>query len=178
MNRIARLTALAAALHALAACTSTSVGAPVPSSTGTGASTAPGAASSGASGASSPSRSCSTDGSDRVVAGSYAHDWSSSDFNIMVFVPNCEFCWDALHSQDDPYGVTLMPETWTSAWSADHSEIVITLSNGTTPGRAPADASYLVDSSATTNGRLTSDVGWDMRTCDGYTVVSATDYFR
>jgi hypothetical protein len=30
----------------------------------------------------------------------------------------------------------------------------------------------------TTFGRITGDADYDMRTCDGYTVVSATDYFK
>jgi hypothetical protein len=69
---------------------------------------------------------CSSDGSDAFVVGTYIKRWDDPALDPLVnqLLPNCAFCYDI-------YGATVFAldsggETWSTAWSPDHSKIFIT----------------------------------------------------
>jgi hypothetical protein len=133
----------------------------------------------------SASAACSTDGSDQIVVGTYSHDWNtpSNAFSVDVMMPDCTFCEDSYHVDDPtaPTQLRRMPGTWSSAWSSDRTRIAITLSDGMPFGTVSPDGLNLTSAAganAITLSRIKDLGSPELKTCDGYTVISASNYFQ
>jgi hypothetical protein len=79
----------------------------------------------GDSGISLASNACSTDGSDRIAAGTYVERFSSGTYYVQMFVPGptCAFC----PGNSPDFTFNSIGLKWRSSWNLDHSKILLTI---------------------------------------------------
>jgi hypothetical protein len=124
---------------------------------------------------------CASDGSDKIVMGTYSYDWNTSSkaFSVDVMMPDCTFCQDPYHIDipTAPTELRRLPETWVSSWDPNRTRISVVLSDGSPFGTVSPDGHTLTANSSKTVLSRDDGANPEFKRCDGWSVVSASNYY-